>query len=292
MAASQKIAACWRGRAEKAARCAAAQEVACADAGLSTPVADYRVIAYRGLDGTELRARAILPKAPGPHPCILVWHDLDRGARGWFQLTRYLAAGYAVVHPEYRRWTRDLSAGWQDGPEGLEAARLVEDALVAAHVARALPGVDPERLFTHGEGFGGLFALAAAALVPGVARCAVVNAMPADVRGAWERGAGSLAYEGVYRHFREEDPCAEQADEFFSALAYVDAAELAALVPQSCEVLDGICLMDDVAPAETQRAAYDRMACPKRLVTYPKYAHERLNDFENRLLSFMHFGER
>ena len=93
MAASQKIAAYWRGRAEKAARCAAAQEVACADAGLSTPVADYRVIAYRGLDGTELRARAILPKAPGPHPCILVWHDLDRGARGWFQLTRYLAAG-------------------------------------------------------------------------------------------------------------------------------------------------------------------------------------------------------
>ena len=292
MADSQRIAAWWRDRAALAAECAASQEVASEDAGFSTPAAEYRTLTYKGLDGTELHARAILPKAAGPHPCILVWHDLDRGTRGWFQLTRYLAAGYAVVHPEYRLWTRDLSAGWQEAPEGLEAVRLVEDALVSANVARALPEVDPERLYTHGEGFGGLFALAAAALAPGVFRSAVVNVMPADIRGAWERDAKSLAYEGVYRHFREQDPCAERADEFFDALAYVDAAELAALIPDSCEVLDGICLMDDVAPAATQKAAFERMTCPKRLVTYPKYVHERLNDFENRLLAFMRFGER
>ena len=137
----------------------------------------------------------------------------------------------------------------------------------------------------------GTQALAAAALARGVAKCAVVNVMPADVRGSWEQSASGYAYEGVLRHFREEDPCAERAGEFFSALGYVDAANFSALLPKGFELLDGICLMDAVARPLTQYAAYNRAGCAKRLVVYPKYGHERLNDFENRLLAFMHFGE-
>ena len=49
--------------------------------------------------------------------------------------------------------------------------------------------------------------------------------------------------------------------------------------------------MDAVARPLTQYAAYNRAGCAKRLAAYPKYGHERLNDFENRLLAFMHFGE-
>ena len=171
------------------------------------------------------------------------------------------------------------------------AAQLIDDALVAASLAGSLPGVDPDRLMTHGEGFGGLFALSVAALVHCVAKCAVVNVMPTDVRGAWEQSASGYAYEGVLRHFREDDPCAERAGEFFSALGCVDAANFSALLPKGCELLDGICLMDAVARPLTQYAAYNRAGCAKRLAVYPKYGHERLNDFENRLLAFMHFGE-
>lgn len=281
----------WGARADRAAACASGQQTTLEEVGIETPQAVYRRMAYTATDGALLHARVILPKSEGPHPCILVWHDLDRGTRGWFQLSRYVAAGYAVVHPEYRAWSRDITAGWQEGPEGMVAAQLIDDALVAAGLARDLPGVAPDRLMTHGEGFGGLFALAAAALVRGVAKCAVVNVMPADVRGAWEQGASGYAYEGVTRHFREEDPCAERTGEFFSALGYVDAANFSALLPAGCELLDGICLMDAVARPLTQYAAYNRAGCAKRLAAYPKYGHERLNDFENRLLAFMHFGE-
>ena len=42
-----------------------------------------------------------------------------------------------------------------------------------------------------------------------------------------------------------------------------------------------------------KRQAYNRAACAKKeLATYPKFVHERINDFEDRLLAFMHFGER
>ena len=282
----------WRARAAAADKCAAAQTPQLSEVGIETPVAIYREMSYASLDGTTQTARVILPKAAGPHPCILVWHDLDRGTRGWFQLSRYVAAGYAVVHPAYRPWSGDLTAGWREGRQGLEAARLVEDALVAACVARALPGVDADRLMTHGEGFGGLLALAVAAFASGVAKCAVVNAMPSDIEAAWRMGASQMAYQGVWRHFREQDPCAERAGELFSSLAYVDAANFSALLPEPTELLDGVCLMDEVAPAATQQAAFDRAQCKKRIVTYPKFGHERLNDYENRLLSFMHFGER
>ena len=282
----------WRARAEACAELAASAAVDSEPVGIRPEAAECRRIGFTALDGRELAARVLLPKAPGPRPCILTWHDADRGPRGWFHLARYLAAGYAVVHPEYRPLPRDLFAGWQEGPGAMPAARLVEDALLAAHLAARLPGVDASRLMTHGEGLGALPALAAAALVPGVAKCAVLNAQPAAVRTAWERGASGPVYEGVARHFRVDDPCAESADEYFGALGWADAANFAALLPAGTELLDGVCLMDGVAPPAAQLAAFEHAACDKRLVTYPKYGHERLNDFENRHLSFMHFGER
>ena len=219
----------WEARADRAVACARGQRAALEKVGIETPQAVYRRMTYTATDGVALHARVILPKSEGPRPCIIVWHDLDRGTRGWFQLSRYVAAGYAVVHPEYRAWSRDVTAGWQDGPEGMVVTQLVDDALVAASLAGGLPGVAPDRLMTHGEGFGGLFALAAAALTRGAVKCAVVNVMPADVRGAWEQGASGYVYEGVTRHFREEDPCAERAGEFFSALGYVDAENFSAI---------------------------------------------------------------
>lgn len=282
----------WRGRAAACGQYAAAAVLESVPADVQTGLAEYRRVALAAPDGRVLAARVLLPKSPGPHPCILTWHDADRGARGWFHLSRYLAAGYAVVHPEYRPLPRDLFAGWQKGPAAMPAARLVEDALLAARLAARLPGVDASRLMTHGEGLGALPALAVSALVPGVAKAAVLNAEPAAIRAAWEQGASGPVYEGVGRHFRDEDPAAERAGEYFAAVAWADAANFASLLPAGTELLDGVCLMDGVAPPASQLAVYERATCAKRLVTYPKYAHERLNDFEDRHLSFMHFGER
>ena len=226
-AAPEGLASYWSARAERALT---ARPHELAEVGIDTPVAAYRELSFASTDGQGVRARVLLPKAEGPHPLILVFHDMDRGVRGWHHLTRYLAPGYAVCHLECRPWAKDVTAGWQDGADGLVLAQLVDDALAMAGIARTLEGVDASRIVTWGEGLGGLLSLACAALVPGVAKCAAFNPTPADFRGSWEVGASDLAFSGVTRHFREEDPVAGRLDEFFGALGYVDAASFAALL--------------------------------------------------------------
>ena len=277
----------------RAARATQPRELACEPAGISTSRARYLRLRFLATDGTELVARAVVPTSPGDHPCVLLFHDMDRGPRGWFHLTRFCATDDAVVELERRPWSADVAAGWEGGPEGLALAQLIDDALVCAHVAAGLPGVDGDRLITWGEGAGGALAIDVAALHPGVVCCGALNPTFADLRASWEAGATGAAMAGVVTHFRTSDPAAERADKFFSALAYVDTAAFMARL--RCELLLGVSLMDQLAPARGQLAAFDAATCPKRLVTYPKYGHERINDFENRLLGFVLcglFGQR
>lgn len=55
----------------------------------------------------------------------------------------------------------------------------------------------------------------------------------------------------------------------------------------ACPVLLGICRMDEVSLPEDQDVLASRIADLER-IDYPKYGHERVNAFENALLSFMH----
>lgn len=276
-----------------AARAAAAvepREVTHHSVGIETSVATYELLEFASLDGAPIFARCITPKAEGKHPCVLVFHDIDRGPRGWHHLTRFLALGYCVVELERRSWVGDVLAGWQDGPEALTLTRLIEDALVCASVARTLPAVDPERMIAWGEGLGGALALDVAALAEGsLAKVAALNPMPADFRHAWELGASQLVFAGLVRHFREDDPTAEHSDAYFDVLHYVDTAVLAGFISESTEALMGTSLMDEAALPQTQGTVYDHIPCNKNFVAYPKFGHERINDFENKLLKFCHF---
>ncbi|MFR3999219.1 MAG: acetylxylan esterase, partial [Paratractidigestivibacter faecalis] len=150
-AAPEGLASYWSARAERALT---ARPHELAEVGIDTPVAAYRELSFASTDGQEVRARVLLPKAEGPHPLILVFHDMDRGVRGWHHLTRYLAPGYAVCHLECRPWAKDVTAGWQDGADGLVLAQLVDDALAMAGIACTLEGVDASRIVTWGEGLG------------------------------------------------------------------------------------------------------------------------------------------
>ena len=52
-------------------------------------------------------------------------------------------------------------------------------------------------------------------------------------------------------------------------------------------LLLGTCLMDTYAPPKGQAAIYNNLQCEKQWKTYPKYAHERVNFFENELVRFL-----
>lgn len=208
----------------------------------------------------KVHARCIRPADLKKHPLVLMFHDLNRSIRGWHHMTRFIAQGYAVIALEAGAEKKD----WQSEPENIDFVGRYCDALTLMNTALSLPFVDPERIVTWGEGFGAGLAMAVSAMLPGKAKCAALNPMPADFRGL----------------------CKNVSEEQLEKLDYVDVANFAPLLKGS--VLMGICLMDEVAPPEGQYAAYNRVTCSKSLKVYPKYSHERVNFFENEVLKFLH----
>lgn len=270
-------------------------------AGFDTPVATYERLTFAAADGAELHARYVCPRGAGgadrggavaPRvPTVVMTHDVTCGPRGWHHLTRFAAIGHAVVELERGPWSGDVCAGWEQGPAALQMTRLIEDMARTAQAAASLPRTDVARLSAWGEGLAGALAIDAAAALDAcdgtvrLRRVAALNPMPADVRATWEAGGSRLVYAAVRNHFRVEDPTAAQAAALFSALDYVDAANMATLLRGS--LLLGTSLMDDAALPQSQYAVFNRAPGEKRHITYPKWGHERVNDFEDALMAYL-----
>lgn len=294
------LAGFWRDHLGAAAPLAPG-EVRREPAGLDTPVATYERLSFAAADGTVLHARYVCPRGAGgadrggagaPRvPTVVMTHDVTCGPRGWHHLTRFAAIGNAVVELERRPWSGDVCAGWERGPAALQMTRLIRDMALAAQAAASLPRTDVARLSAWGEGLAGALAIDAAAALDAcdgavrLRRVAALNPMPADVRATWEAGGSRLVYAGVRDHFRVEDPTAAQAAALFSALDYVDAANMATLLRGS--LLLGTSLMDDAALPQSQYAVFNRAPGEKRHITYPKWGHERVNDFEDALMAYL-----
>lgn len=91
------------------------------------------------------------PGFSGAASLLLMYHDLNRGVRGWHHMTRFLALGFGTValeaEPYKGDWLADLAQA--------EFRTRYKDALAVAKAALALPWVDEERVHAFGEGFGG-----------------------------------------------------------------------------------------------------------------------------------------
>ena len=132
-------------------------------------------------EGRTVTARVIRPASAGQHPLLLMYHDLNRGVRGWHHMTRFLALGFGTVALEAEPYKGD----WLAAPAQAEFRTRYKDAL-------ELPWVDAERVYAFGEGFGGGLALLTACLLPEVRRCAVLNPLPGDFAGAGVAGQDDL----------------------------------------------------------------------------------------------------
>lgn len=223
------------------------------------PIAVYEKMVIATEDH-KVFARCIRPADAQRHPLVLMFHDLNRGVRGWHHMTRFIAQGYAVIGLDAKPDQRD----WKLQPVDIDFEGRYTDALTLANIALAQPYVDQNQIVTWGEGWGAGLAMAVAAMLPGEVKCAALNPMPADFRGL----------------------CRNVPEDALDRLDYVDVANFAPLLQG--RVLLGVCLMDEVAPPEGQYAAYNRLVCEKTMKLYPKYVHERVNFFENEVVKFLH----
>lgn len=272
---SNTVAAHWRQVSEQAAQHAQTCAVGLEHVELGSAVADYAVLTLPGLDGVPIQARCVFPRASAPVPVVLAFHDAMRPVRGWHHLTRFVALGCAVVALQNRAGVEGVLVpepaavgdGWgvvyhlpgQEPPrtgrsldqrtrEALEATYA--DALVVAHALGRMRQVDASRVLACGDGLGGALALLVASQLP-MRAAAAAAPLPAAL-----------------------DP----------SCANVDIATIARGL--ACPVLVGTGLLDRQATPEAVDAVVAGLA-HARTIRYPRYAHERVNAFEDELMAFL-----
>ena len=270
----------------------------------ATQVATFKRITFTSTDQTQLRARVILPAgvsvaeplaaaelsasaelpASAKLPAVVLFSDLGRGVRSWLHLLRFSALGMPVVALEARPCEASLKDAWRGALTAEELARalinsddaasstlkqLIDDALVTTAVASRFLG---RTTVTWGKGLGGSQALFTAALLPkAVSATMALNPLFAD-------NATTL---------RAHVGCGDtpQSDAAIDAVGLLDSACAAELV--RVPALIGTALLDQSAPTEGTFALYNRLPRQKEMRVYPKFGHERINQFENEQINYL-----
>ena len=253
--------------------------------------ATFKRITFTSTDQTQLSARVILPAAASAAeltiaelPAVVLFSDLGRGVRSWLHLLRFSALGLPVVALEARPCEARLKDAWRGALTAEELAhalinpddaasstfkQLIDDALVAASVASRFLG---RTTVTWGEGLGGSQALFAAALLPKeVSATMALNPLFADNATTLRTVVG----------------CGDtpQSDAAIDAVGLLDSACAAELV--RVPALIGTALLDQCAPTEGTFALYNRLPGQKEMRVYPKFGHERINQFENEQINYL-----
>ena len=269
-----------------------------------TQAATFKRITFASTDQTQLSARVILPagasaaelttavealpaaepSATTELPAVVLFSDLGRGVRSWLHLLRFSALGMPVVALEARPCEAQLKDAWRgvltaeelagalinpDDAASSTLKQLIDDALVAASVASRFLG---RTTVTWGEGLGGSQALFAAALLPKeVSATMALNPLFADNATTLRTVVG----------------CGDtpQSDAAIDAVGLLDSACAAELV--RVPALIGTALLDQTAPTEGTFALYNRLKGQKEMRVYPKFGHERINQFENEQINYL-----
>ena len=257
----------------------------------ATQAATFKRITFISTDQTQLSARVVLPAGAlaagltiAELPAVVLFSDLGRGVRSWLHLLRFSALGLPVVALEARPCEAQLKDAWRGALTAEELAhalinpddaasstlkQLIDDALVTTAVASRFLG---RTTVTWGEGLGGSQALFAAALLPkAVTATMALNPLFADNATTLRTVVG----------------CGDtpQSDAAIDAVGLLDSACAAELV--RVPALIGTALLDQCAPTEGTFALYNRLPGQKEMRVYPKFGHERINQFENEQINYL-----
>lgn len=252
----------------------------------ATQTATFKRITFTSTDQTQLCARVILPAgvSAAKLPAVVLFSDLGRGVRSWLHILRFSALGLPVVALEARPCEAQLKDAWRgvltaeelahalinlDDAASSTLKQLIDDALVTTAVASRFLG---RTIVTWGEGLGGSQALFTAALLPKeVSATMALNPLFADNATTLRTVVG----------------CGDtpQSDAAIDAVGLLDSACAAELV--RVPALIGTALLDQSAPTEGTFALYNRLTGQKEMRVYPKFGHERINQFENEQINYL-----
>lgn len=245
-------------------------------------------VTFPGFAGDPVRAWLTVPSdAAGRLPVVVNYQGYGGGRGLPIEHTTWANAGYAELFMD----TRGQGASWGSGgdtpdPHGSGPAgpgfmtrgaesfetfyyrRLITDAVRAVDAARALPGIDGDRVVVTGISQGGGLTLAVAGLVDGLAAAMPDVPFLCNFRRAVEV-SDTDPYQEIARFLTVQRG---RVEEVFGTLAYADGVHHA--VRANAPALFSVALADHVCPPSTVYAAYHAYAGPKEMVVYPFNDHE------------------
>ncbi len=271
-------------------------------AEFQTPYAECFDLWFTGVGGARVYAKYLRPRRSEevPHPAVLQFHGYSGSSGDWQDKLGLAALGFSVAALDVRGQggrSQDpggalgntlhghIIRGLDDAPERLFYRSVFLDTVQLARVVMALPEVDARRVGAMGMSQGGALTLACAALEPRIRRLAPMCPFLCDYRRVWEMDLAKDAYEELLDWFRRFDPRHERETEIFTRLGYVDCQHLAPRIRG--EVLMAVGLMDEICPASSQFAAYNRITAPKEMALFPDFAHEHYPGFMDQAFQFM-----
>ena len=276
---------------------------------LAAPFAECFDLYFTGVRGARVHAKYLRPRraegraAPARHPVVLLFHGYSGNSGGWSDKLKWPAMGFSVAALDVRgqgglsedsggvrgtTWKGHFIRGLDDEPDNLLFRHIMLDTAELARICMDMPDVDPDRVYATGASQGGGLTLACAALEPRVRRAFAIYPFLSDYRRVWEMDLAKLAYEELAWYFRSFDPLHAREEEIFTTLGYIDIQHLAPRI--TAEVRMAVGLRDEICPASTQFAAYNRMRCEKDLVIYPDFGHEFLPGVEDLVHEFFAAG--
>lgn len=260
----------------------------------------FRDLWFRGMDGAELHAKALLPVTSVPFPVVLQFHGYPGASRSWLEQASFVGMGCAVVALDcpgqggfgsdsggYRGTTAagHITAGLDGAPEGMYYVRLYQNIRILCRIVKHLPGADLSRVFVNGGSQGGALGLGCCALNPDlIARAAILYPFLSDFRTVWDLRADQTAYDGLRYYTKWFDPEWKHLDDVCRKLGYIDTKNFAPLV--RCPVLFGTGLADEVCPPKTQFAVFNNLICPKWHRLFEGQTHDEIQEFDDMILDF------
>lgn len=249
---------------------------------------DVQDVSFAGFGGERVRAWLVRPAgADGPLPVVVEYNGYGGGRGLPHERLGWPVAGYAHLFVD----TRGQGSSWGSGgdtpdPHGSGPAlpgfmtrgvldireyyfrRLVTDCVRAVDAARALPGIDPERVVIAGGSQGGGLALAVSGLADGLAGVLADVPFLCHVRRGVEL-SDTDPYGEVARYLAVHR---DRVADVFRTLSYVDGVHHGARA--TAPALFSVGLLDTVCPPSTVYAAYHAYGGPKEIAVYPFNAHD------------------